>query len=290
MSNSENQGARVRLLIDSVRSFGGPFRQCPIWHFDSCAQQESREQPNVRVIPLAVPEPVRHNWFAPKVWACAQAEALAGPAVRSLIWMSHDSLVVRPPLLLDLRLEPESNVAVRPVHIKNIGLEVDGPVDDFWKAVYAAVGVQDIQTVVESFVDGSRIRAYYNSHTLSVNPALGLFCRWYEVFESLVADRAFQSGPCRDDLHQVFLHQAVSSALIATSLDAARIRLLPVEYSYPYNLHEQVPKERRARSLNDLVCFAYEDRPLDPDVVSDIQIDEPLRSWLAARIKRTRRG
>jgi hypothetical protein len=68
-------------------------------------------------------------------------------------------------------------------------------------------------------------------------------------------------------------------------LDPDRIRILPAEYSYPYNLHGQVPEGRRAGALNDLVCFAYEDRSLDPDIVSDIQIREPLRSWLSARAK-----
>ena len=95
--------------------------------------------------------------------------------------------------------------------------------------------------------------------------------------------RAFQSNACQDELYRIFLHQAVLSALTVTLLGPDRIRLLPPDYSYPYNLHSSVPPERRARALNDLVCIAYEDRPLDPRVVSDIQIDEPLRSWLLQR-------
>jgi hypothetical protein len=47
-----------------------------------------------------------------------------------------------------------------------------------------------------------------------------------------------------------------------------------------YNLQAEIPAARRARALNDLVCIAYEDRPLDPEVVDDIAIHEPLRSWL----------
>jgi len=34
--------------------------------------------------------------------------------------------------------------------------------------------------------------------------------------------------------------------------------------------------------MNDLVCFPYEDRALRPGAVTDIQIREPLRSWLEA--------
>jgi hypothetical protein len=32
--------------------------------------------------------------------------------------------------------------------------------------------------------------------------------------------------------------------------------------------------------LNDLVSITYEDRSLDPAIVDDIGIREPLRSWL----------
>ena len=46
---------------------------------------------------------------------------------------------------------------------------------------------------------------------------------------------------------------------------------------------QHVPSDRRALTINDLVCIAYEERSLDPTVVDDIGIDEPLRSWLSAR-------
>lgn len=282
--STAGQRSCARLLVDSIRSFGGPLSHCPIWLFEADSQRASSQVQDVRVLPLAVPDTVKHNWFAGKVYACAQAEALAVPGARSLIWLSPDCLIIQPPLSFDLSLSPGFDAALRPVHIKNIGLDAGQPLDDFWKTVYETVGVDDIQTTVESFVDGQRIRAYFNSHALAVNPSKGLFRRWFECFESLVCDRTFQSGPCQDELHQIFLHQAVLSALIATSLDPERIRNLPPDYSYPYNLHGQVPAERRARALNDLVCIAYEDRPLDPDVMNDIEVHEPLRSWLSSRV------
>ena len=68
-------------------------------------------------------------------------------------------------------------------------------------------------------------------------------------------------------------------------LDPKRIRFLPAEYSYPYNLQQRVPEQRRAKVLNHLVCIACEERSLDPEVVEDILIEEPLRSWLAERYR-----
>ena len=92
-----------------------------------------------------------------------------------------------------------------------------------------------------------------------------------------------QRASCQDDWHQIFLHQAVLSTLITTELDLERVRILPPDYGYPYNLHQDVPADRQALALNDLTCVIYEERSIDPGQVSDIQIHEPLRSWLATR-------
>jgi hypothetical protein len=281
--------AKAELMIDSLRTFGGAMRECPVWLFEAdpegipCADLAGN---GVEVHPLEVPESLRRNWFAGKVWACARAEEMAGPEVHSLVWMAPDCLVIQPPVLLGL--DQDQDAAVRPVHHKNIGLHVDEPLDPFWRGVYQAVGVPDVPVTVRSFVDGERLRAYYNSHVLSVRPARGIFRRWLQLFEELVGDQAFQEAACQDAGHQVFLHQAVLSTLLADSLLSESVRTLPPEYSYPYNLHAEVPAGRRAHALNDLVCIAYEDRPLHPYQVDDIEIREPLRSWLLVRMERAR--
>ena len=82
-------------------------------------------------------------------------------------------------------------------------------------------------------------------------------------FTALVNDQAYQEEACSDIAHQIFLHQAVLSALIVTML----------------------PPERRAQALNDLVCIANEERPMHPDAVTDIAIHEPLRTWLTAHAR-----
>jgi len=209
----------------------------------------------------------------------------AVPEVRSLIYLSPEVLVIKPPLLFDLA--PCFDAAVRPVHIKNVGLGADKPLDDFWKKVYATVGVADIQATVESFVDAQHIRAYFNAGAFSISPSAGVFRRWLNCFEALVCNEAFQAGACQDERHRVFLHQAVLSALLVTMLDSGRIRALPPSYGYPYNLHQAVPPERRTAALNDLTCVIYEQRTMNPDRMDDIHVHAPLRSWLSARAAQT---
>jgi hypothetical protein len=280
------QRAGARLLIDSIRAFGGSLRHCPVWLFEADPQQVDcgdLEGVDVQVLPLVVPDTVRHYWYAAKVCACARAEEMAAQSVRSLVWLSPHCFVVNPPLLFDLA--SSFDAAVRPVHVTNVGLGAGELVDGFWRRIYEAVGVQDIQTAVESFVEKQRIRAYFNSHALAINPSKWVFRQWFELFESLVCDQVFQSEFCQDVRHQVFLHPAILSALLVTSLGPERIRTLPPDYAYPYNLHERVPPDRRAVALNDLVCVAYDERSLDPGLMEDIQVREPLRSWLSARFE-----
>jgi hypothetical protein len=280
---SAAQRADAGLLIDGIRSFGGLLGRCPIWVFETGEAGPAILDAQSR--PLAVPEAVATAPFAAKVYACARAEALAGPEVESLVWISPDCLVLNPPLLM--ALGPEHDAAVRPVHIRNVGLAATDQVDPFWSAVYRAAGVDDVALTVESFVDGQHLRAYFNSHILSIRPSLGLCREWFELFAALATDEPFQAGAGRDPLHQIFLHQAVLSALLATRIDPDRLRTLPPDYSYPYNLQDRVPPDRRAAVLNELVCIAREDRPLHPDDVHDIAIREPLRAWLAARVTKS---
>jgi hypothetical protein len=275
----------ARILIDSIRSFGGVLSHCPIWLFEANPQRapcDSLGGMDVQVFSLSVPDPVRHYYFADKVYACAQAEEMVTPRVQSLIWIDPVCLIIRPPLLFDLG--QSFDAAVRPVHIRNVGLAPTEPLDGFWKKICETVGVHDIQTTVETFVDAQRIRSYFNSHAFAINPSKDLLRRWFECFEALVCDEEYQKDTCQDERHQIFLHQAVWSALLVTRLGPKRVRVLPPDYNYPYNLHQSVPPDRRASALNDLVCIAYEDRSLDPNLVDDIDIRNPLRSWLSAHI------
>jgi hypothetical protein len=270
----------ARLLFESIRTFGGGMRDDPIWVFVVDPEFKVYRElatPQVRLIPLQIPDQIRDYPFGDKVFACAAAESRTSADVQSLIWIDLNCLVVQPPVLFDLGSKWDA--ALRPVHIRNVGLSPSDQLDNYWKGIYDAVGVEDIDFPVTSFVDHQRLRAYFNSHGFAVNPKMGLLKRWSIVFQQLVSDNKFQKS-CRDERHRIFLFQALFSALVSSSLKPQRIRVLPETYNYPYNLHAQVLDSQRAAALNDLVCFTFEGRSVSPDVVSDIEIREPLFSWL----------
>lgn len=182
-------------------------------------------------------------------------------------------------------LSDDFDAALRPVHIRNVGIPIDEPIDGFWRGVMDCVGIDDVDYMVQSFVDGQKIRAYFNSHSYCVRPSIRLFRKWLTRFEKLACNKAYQTQFCSDELHRIFLHQAVLSALTVAMIQPERIEILPATYSYPYNLQKSVPTASRAAEMNQLVSVVYESLSLDPDRIEGLEIQEPLRSWLAKRIR-----
>jgi hypothetical protein len=275
------QEQNARLLVESLRAFGGPLSGCPVQVYypdlTSADRTYWENADNVLVLSLGQVRAPRY-WFSRKVHVCARAEALAGPEVCSLVWLAPENLIVQPPTLFDLAAS-SAHAALRTVHHSNIGSPADQPLDAFWAAVYRHVGIEEAPYTTRSFIDGCELRPYWNTHCFSVNPRLGLLQAWREGFQTLVNDAEFQAGPCQDVPHRVFLHQAVLCALLTRELGQAQIRALPPAYSYPLHMHDQVPEAERAATLHELVCAVYEDvLPLE-----GLQVLEPLRSWLLAR-------
>lgn len=276
----------ARTVIEGLRAFGGSLGNSPVWTFvldPDRAPQALLGTEGVHRFPLTLEEGCPPYPFAEKVYACARAEAMAGPEVRSLVWLSLDCLVIQPPVLFDLG--PASgaapaDAAFRPVHHRNVGSLAHEPLDGFWGGVYQALGIDDMPYTVESFADGQTLRPYFNTHCFAFNPAAGLCRAWWTHFKAMAMDEAFQAGPGRDELHQIFLHQAVLSTLVAKLLPWERVRILPPEYNYPLNLLGEMPPDRRAPTLNRLVNAVYE----DAFPWGGIEVQEPLRSWLLQRL------
>ncbi len=286
MFRSEAGERLARIVVESLRAFGGPLREQPVWAFVLDPDRVSHALPGIEGVhrlPLALAEGCPPYPFAEKVWAFARAEEMAGPEIRSLVWLGLDCLVINPPLLFDLGPAtgvPPADAALRPVHHRNVGSLAHESLDGFWQGVYGALGLDDMPHTVESFADRQTLRPYFNTHCFAFNPALGLGRAWWAHFREMVSDQAFQAGPCSEELHQIFLHQAILSTLVAKMIAWEQIRFLPPEYNYPLNLLGEMPPDLRAPTLNALVNPVYE----DAFPWGEIEVEEPLRSWLLQRM------
>ncbi len=129
-----------RLLLHSIRSFAGelstsPFRLFHPADFPIPASAEFEE--NVEIHELEEAELKVAFPFWRKVQACAQAEALCGGEVGSLVWVDPASLVLKPPLAYVLR--DNVHATFRPVHIRNIGQLFGQPLDGYWQYLYESL-------------------------------------------------------------------------------------------------------------------------------------------------------
>ena len=96
---SEQAEQLARVVIEGLCTFGGPLRNCPVWVFVPDTDRVSQVLPgleDVRRLPLTLEVGCPPYPFAEKVYACARAEEIVGPGVRSLVWMSLDCLIVSP--------------------------------------------------------------------------------------------------------------------------------------------------------------------------------------------------
>jgi len=281
LAGSDLEDWHTRLLIRSLRAFGGSYRSCPVLIFTTrkeTSQVSDHGLAGVEYIPLEVDQAQQNAYFASKVSACAQAERMASSTDQTLVWMGSRSLVTAPPRHFELH--SKADVAIRPVHHRNIGVPINQPLDLFWRGIYDSVGLQNPPFSVETFVESQPIAPYFNTHLFAFDPSLGLMQAWLEHFSKLALDRDFQAGACADESHRVFLHQAVFSTLIAGRLENDRVRLLPPTYSYPLHMHAEVPEDIRPRSLNDLICPVYEGAFAYPSSLGELKAYDPLHSWL----------
>lgn len=279
--SSPSERGRVQMLVDSIRTFGGPFRESEMWIFDVSPQRDLCGRmgvDRVEAFPLELPSGTASYPFAGKVTACARAEEMIAAANLTLVWISSDCLVLNPPD--EQALTSPYQTAFRPVHIQNIGSSWGEPINEYWRMIYQSVGLEKAPFSVTSFVDQVKLRPYFNSHTFSIQPSLGLMNRWLELFRQFVADETYQEGPCQPFQEKVFLHQALLSALVISELEEGEIRILSPPYSYPYNLQGDIPQDSQVGDIGKLVSLTWEGRTLDPRQVEDMEIGEPYRTWL----------
>lgn len=278
---SQESWLQMKILEACMRMFGDEMSQSRFLIFNADGENapvKFMSAENIEIQALTVPVEIRQYIFATKVAAMAQAEKIALGDYKTITWIDQDCLILNPPLLYILN--DDMDAAFRPVHIQNVGLRSEDPLDEYWRRIYLACGMKDIEARVDSFVDGVHLRAYFNTHAFSVDPNKGLMSVWLEIFTKLVTDQGFQASCCTDRRHQVFLFQAILSALIIREVKLDRIRILPPVYNYPYNLQTTIPMEKRVRSIDNLVTLTYEGKPIDPEKVKDIEIPAPYYDFL----------
>jgi hypothetical protein len=278
------------LLAESLRAFGGEMAGNEIWAFLPQLEQTFPEQVwsrlndlKVRPIPFQLPPYALGFPFAAKVFAAGLAEQKAENQAELLCWMDHDTLFLQEPS--QLLLAADKRLGCCPVHHTLIGSRFDQPLDAYWSQVYKHCQVNPEKAFpVTTIVDNQVLRPYYNAGLLVVRPEDVLLRAWQGAFFRYYIDPVYEPFYRQSELYRTFIHQSILAGIIINRLDQPEILELPFTYNYPLHLQQSFPVERRARVINTLASCRYENIFNQPDWKDQVPVEEPLTSWLHAKI------
>jgi hypothetical protein len=281
--------SQALLLVQSLRRFGGRFRDAPVHTFAPRRGRGPRVETVDRLEALGAVHHRVHgdppnrdhpdDAFANKIFVSARAEEVLAEDV--LVFLDTDTLVTGEPAELDL---PEGiDFAALPV--SNARRASQGPSDrnePYWRGVYQICGIRE-EPYVRTVVDGRCIRAYFNSGLVAVRRSAGLFGRWRDDFLRLLRARHTDGPPGRTGMDEVALAATLGRA-------SARGRVLDLRYNYPLQQVERrlLPPPWRHARLEDLAHVHYRfwlhlpgflrqlDPPLDPE--------DEVFCWLEPRL------
>ena len=246
--------AQALLLFDSIRQYGGRFRDCPIYalsprvgHNISESARYKLDSLRVTYIDAVLNTECREYGSANRVAAAAYIEKMYPHEI--LVILDSDTLFLEEPERI--LLPGDVDVAVRPVDVK--GMCTDGPADPFdnyWRDLCRCCGV-DYEEIpwTESFVDHHRIKASYNGGLVIVRGKLGILQQWADFFFASVRqrlipwpqDRRFRSGVSWIDSSASRLWGSNQAALsLAIWNNTRQVQELPPVYNYPLTLHNRI--------------------------------------------------
>ncbi len=178
------------LLCESLRTFGGRYRDAPIFALSPRPELALDREARARLADLGVTYVVESlnrsgssygsiNRIVAGAWAEA---ALDQPF---LIVLDTDTVLVGAPSW------PRADAAVRPVDVKGAASSgAADPLDDYWARMAAHAGIPlDRLPTLATTVDRVPVRASYNGGLTLVRRELGILRRSHEIFAASFAER-----------------------------------------------------------------------------------------------------
>lgn len=210
-----------------------------------------------------VEEEATWYYYAQKVFAAAQAEADLAEAGEILAWLDEDTVFMQEPEEFDL---PEGvSLGYRPVMHRNIGLQVEDPVDAFWTRVYADLSVaSDTLFPMVTPADDETIRPYINAGCLVVRPERGLLRKWAAYWPILYRDPELKRMSEADIRKRIFLHQVALTCAVINHLRPDERQELSPRINYPFFFKEMFGGKHDFDDLTDVTTFRHESYFRDP--------------------------
>jgi hypothetical protein len=278
------------LLVDSIRDFAGALSEVPIWCYAPVADREISATArkrfldlDVNLIPFEMNPDIAKFPFMRHAHSASLAEAKAETEAECLGWLAPNTIVLREPK--HYSLDNGIDLGYRPVHHKLLGMTYDEPLDSFWADVYRLCNVSEDQVFeMRTQVEDLAIRPYFNAGSLIVRPERKILRTWYDTFLNVYQEKIFREYYRKNECYAIFIHQAILSGIILSTLKTDEMAEFPSNYNYPQNLYAEDISGNRPDTLEQCVTIRHEGFHQDKDWMSKIPAQDELKNWIAARL------
>lgn len=247
-------------FAQSLRTFGGCFADAPIMLFIPTDVKVCNEPTLGRLRSLDVslktsstPQQAQWFYYAGKVYAAGEAEAMVDGEADILVWLDEDTVVLDEPS--DFDLGADFDFGYVPVMHNRSGSLLAQPPDPFWSRIYELLSLtDDVLFPMLTPADKQTIRAYFHVGLIVVRPQKGILRKWVRDFEALYSDRTL-ADMCRADVNRrIFLHQM---ALMGVMSIISRENMLPLSrrYNYPIFFEKQYGGVETFDSIEDVITI-----------------------------------
>lgn len=266
-----NEIGNIVTMAQSIRAFGGRYRNAPIWVYVPQAVHEKVKQAagglaelNVEIRSSTSPDDAAWFYYSGKVFAAGKAEADAAERGHILAWLDEDTIMLQEPQ--EFILPAGKSLGYRPVMHRNVGLFYNEPADDFWRRVYQKLSVPDSAMFpMVTPADGDTIRPYFNAGCMVVRPERGLLRKWGDCFSMLYPDSVL-TAMCREDTRKrIFIHQVALVGAILTQLKRDEMLEFSNRINYPIFFEQQFESKHRFDDITGVVTFRHESYFTKPD-------------------------
>jgi len=259
-----NKLDKLYLLANSIRTFGGKYKDAPIW---ACYPEgykpedknglEKLASLNVELKSITAPPEAWWFFLTGMVYTASSMEAEAEGISKILVMLGGDTIFLNQPDEFDL--SDVKNFAYCPVMHKNISPLYSEPLDDYWNRAYANMGVKKNSLFpMVTPADGDTIRPYFNAGCLAVRPERGIFRKWAVNFALLFNDEEIKRYCEEDTRKRIFSFQVALTGAVLNNLGRTEMIELSNKYNYPIFFKEMFGAKRDFHDITNAVTIRSE--------------------------------
>jgi hypothetical protein len=280
-------------LTESLRAFGGAWRDAPVWVYmpDDASVDDSESLARLRGLGVEVrtshtPEVAKWFFYGGKPFGAAAAEEAAAGWAALLVWLDQDTIILDEPR--EFHLAPGVGLAYCPVMHNRSGTLYGSALNAFWSRIYEKLGLSDdLLFPMITPADQQKIRAYFHCGQLAVRPEKGILRQWARQFETLCGDSVLVAM-CKEDRDQrVFLHQTALTGAVLHTLQPKEMVALSGRYNYPIFFERQYGASRPFDSITDVAtirCVVSAEK-MGPDWATQLTGPADRIAWLKEHLR-----